>query len=239
MRALLKTEYLKLRKGLSLAIVGAAPTLLLLATGDYGGGEGWEAVYYDAAFSYAWLFLPILSGVYAALVCRAEHLDGGWKHLLARPVRRWRVYAAKYVTVMSLVTLGHAVMFATALLIGLRSGLGWTSFPWGLFVRGYLGSLIAVMPLAALQLAVSMRWKSFAGPLGLNVTLALPSLLAAQSPKYGPWYPWAQPVLAMVPSEGYLGLNVSVTTLVVIICGGFVLAFFGGMIAFSRGDIHA
>jgi hypothetical protein len=106
-----------------------------------------------------------------------------------------------------------------------------------------LAGWIAVLPLAAVQLWASSRWKSFGASLALNVVLTLPAIFAAQSHEIGPWYPWAQPVLAMSgmgpTSAEDIALGVSMTTLWVVIVGGLVVALLGGMLTFARADIRS
>lgn len=104
-----------------------------------------------------------------------------------------------------------------------------------------LSGWVAVLPLAAVQLWVSSRWKSFGAALALNVCFTLPAIFAAQSAEFGPWYPWAQPMLAMTPivtrTLEDTALNVAPATLWVVIAGGMIVALLGGLITFARADI--
>jgi hypothetical protein len=99
-----------------------------------------------------------------------------------------------------------------------------------------LGGWIACLPLAALQMAVSSAWSSFAAPMALNVVFTFPNILVANSADYGPYYPWVQPLLAMVPrtKESFGAFNVPAETLFLVILGSFVLFLAGGLIYFQR-----
>lgn len=64
--------------------------------GSAPSGLSWLLVFGGIVHIYAGLFLPLLAGILASLCCLTEHLAGGWKQLLALPVTRTAVYAAKF-----------------------------------------------------------------------------------------------------------------------------------------------
>lgn len=234
----LRVEVMKVRWPLTLAILAVAPILSLLMSGSPAIGQEFESYYLNSVMVYGWLFYPIVAGILAALVCRTEHLNGGWKQLLVLPVRRAHVYAAKYVVVAVLLLVSQ-VLIGGCVVAGMAMAGRVGDVLWRDLGIGLLNGWIAVLPLAALQMWASVKWKAFGGPLALNVTLTVPALFAVQSDKYGPWYPWGQPILAMMAAvNDDRALTVSVQTLVYVIIGGFVVWFFGGLIAFVRGDVH-
>lgn len=211
--------------------------------GDLVGAEAWKTAYGFAAVRYAWLFYPLLAGVFAALVCRPEHMGGGWKQLLALPVSRTELYLAKFVVLVGLLAVTNVLFGAVFVVAGLAEHLGTAGIPWGEIARSLLAGWIAVLPLAAVQLWVSSRWKSFGAALALNVCFTLPAIFAAQSHEFAPWYPWAQPVLAMSgmgpTSAEDIALGISMTTLWTVIVGGLIVALAGGLITFARADMRS
>lgn len=108
--------------------------------------------------------------------------------------------------------------------------------PWGVVLISIFGGWLACMPLAALQMAVSAAWSSFAAPLALNVIFTLPNILVVNSAEYGPYYPWAQPLLAMIPraADNFGALNGSLATLFIVIMGSLTLFLAGGLLYFQR-----
>ena len=215
-------------------LVGPALTLVL---GQPMKRE-WDMYYALATTQYSWIFYPLLAGVLAALVCRTEHVGGGWKSLLGMPVKRSSVYLVKLFVVAVLLALSQ-VVFLGATLAG-----GWWHditgpFPWALVVRSLGLGWLAVLPIAALQLWASTRWKAFGSALALNVVLTLPAIFAAQSDKFGPWYPWAQPFRAMLSGMAVNDTGVDLGVLALIVCAGFAAALTGGLLSFSRGDVAA
>jgi hypothetical protein len=243
MLRVLRAELMKAQWPLLIALVVAGPALASILGGPATiepGMTKWGAFFSTAVIRYAWLFYPLLAGVFAALVCRTEHAAGGWKQMLAMPVSRTSVYLAKFTLVAALLLVTNVVFVAMFVAEGTLLRFG-APIPWEVFARAIAGGWLAVLPLAALQLWASTRFRSFGAGLALNVCLTLPAIFAAQSREIGPWYPWAQPVLAMMPKAGVQGpmaLNVSSTTLWVVIVGGFVLAMGGGLLTFVRTDVR-
>lgn len=79
----------------------------------------WQVLLSTMSAVHALLFLPVLSGLFAALICRNEHSDGGWKQLLALPVTRTSVYFAKFVLIIALLGAVQLLFLAGVL------GVGW------------------------------------------------------------------------------------------------------------------
>lgn len=210
---------------------------LLSFTSESDGPEPWLELFSIMNMAHSLLFLPLLTGIFAAFICRFEHLDGGWKQLLALPVSRSNVYVAKFLIVVLLLTAVQLLYLAVFLLAGWIQGLpGAVPFDHILISLG--GSLAACLPLAALQMLVSVSWQSFGAPMALNVIFTLPNILVANSDKFGPYYPWAQPFLAAYAMPGSSEwLNFSAATLYLVIIGGFVLFFGAGMIIFRRKEL--
>ncbi|QUL55411.1 ABC transporter permease [Paenibacillus tritici] len=195
----------------------------------------WQVLLSTMSAVHAMLFLPVLSGIFAALICRNEHSDGGWKQLLALPVTRTSVYFAKYVMIMVLLAAVQLLFLGGVLGIGLYRGAE-GGIPWGLLLTSLFGGWFACLPLAALQLAVSQGWSSFGAPLAVNVCFTIPNMLIANSSTYGPYYPWVQPMLAMSPfgEERFGAFNLPLESLMMVVSGSLVLFLAGGLLFFWR-----
>lgn len=241
MGKVLQSEFLKLRKSSIWLLIFISPLLSALA----GMGETvedipykWEMTMSIMASVHALLFLPLLTGVFSAFVCRYEHIGGGWKQLLAMPVSRGNVYLAKFMLVMGLLAATQILFVAGIVLVGEFKGFE-GGIPWKMIVNGTIGGWIACLPLATLQLFISVAWSSFAAPLAINVVLTLPNMLVVNSEKFGPYYPWGQPFLAMIhhTEESFGALNISAETLFIVIIGSFILFFASGFTYFQRKEI--
>lgn len=91
----------------------------------------WQVLLSTMSAVHALLFLPVLSGLFAALICRNEHSDGGWKQLLALPVTRTSVYFAKYALIVALLGAVQLLFLAGVL------GVGWYRGAEGEFPGGF------------------------------------------------------------------------------------------------------
>lgn len=235
----MRAELMKVRWLPILGVVAVAPVLALLMRGKPLNADGFKAYYMGVVVVYGWIFYPIVSGVLAALICRTEHLTGGWKQLLAQPVRRTHVYIAKYLVIAGLLALCQLLVLGGLVAVSTWGGIG--DIEWRTAVLGLFGGWVAVLPLAALQLWASTRWRTFGGPLALNVALTFPAIFSVQSEEFAPWYPWGQPVCGMMApfsvNAGEQWIAFSAETFLVVILGGFLLWFFTGMAHFAVGDV--
>lgn len=239
---LLASERLKLSRTFIWLLVPISPLLALflgvLSNSIEGTpAEQYEGLYSSMALFHAVLLLPILTGVFAAFVCRYEHAGGGWKQLLALPISRKSLYFAKFWLVSELL-IGVQLLFLAAVLItGAARGLH--EIPWNFMLLGLLGGWLACLPLAALQLWASTSWSSFAAPLTINVMLTLPNILVINSAEYGPFYPWAQPTIAMLAlgSENYGAFTMPTMNLFMTIIGSLLLFIIGGLLYFRAKEI--
>ncbi|MFT4416152.1 ABC transporter permease [Fredinandcohnia humi] len=236
-----RSEFLKIRKSSIWLLIFVSPilsTLVGIAETSIDGVPQWLGSLMMMAMLHAMLFLPLLTGVFSAFVCRYEHIGGGWKQLLSMPVSRNSIFIVKFLTVMGLLVLTQILFLIGLLVVGQVKGYT-EPIPWQELSTAILGGWIACMPLAALQIFVSIAWSSFAAPLAINVIFTIPNMLVANSEKFGPFYPWAQPVLMMVPHSGesFGAFNVTADTLFFVILGSFVVFFASGFTYFNRKEV--
>jgi lantibiotic transport system permease protein len=239
---LLTVEWLKLRRSIVWLLVPVSPLAAALAgvvNSRSGETHDWEGLLSVMILAHALLFLPLLAGIYAALICRYEHAGGGWKLLVSLPVTRTRLYAAKFTVVMLLLALTQLLFLTALLLAGIILGYPASSIPWGTLLQSVVGGWIACLPLAALQLFVSVAFQSFAAPLAVNVIFTLPNMLIVNSERYGPYYPWCQPLLAMMPKgqENYGAFALPMESLLYAVLGSFLLFAAVGWGYFKRKSI--
>ncbi|CAM3766536.1 ABC transporter permease [Cohnella lubricantis] len=233
-----RSEWLKIRRSVLWLLAVVSPLLAGLF-GLFGAeNEGdfpWQEALSLMSVLHAMLFLPLLTGVFAAVVCRYEHGGGGWKAMLAMPVKRTHVFCAKFAVVMLLLALTQLLLLAALLIVGFAHGFT-SPIPWHDLLVSFGGGWVACLPLAALQLFVSIAFQSFAAPLAVNVILTLPNIMVLNSAKYAPYDPWAQPMLAMLPrgSMAASALNLSLETLYLVVLGSFCVFFAAGLTYFNR-----
>ncbi|MBM7585189.1 hypothetical protein JOC86_001731 [Bacillus pakistanensis] len=239
---LFRAEWYKVRKSKILPVLLLGPLIAGISGAGksvYEEGNQWLGPLFMMIIVHAQIFLPLLTGVLVAFICRYEHQNGGWKQLFALPVTRGQVFTVKFAIVAILIAVVQLLFLLGLYIIGMMKGFN-DPFPL-LIWKSILGGWIACLPLIALQLWVSLAWSSFAAPLALNVIFTLPNILVANSATYGPWYPWAQPLLTMIAplTQGDVAnnLNFPIETLVFVISTSFLVFAFSGFIYFQRKTV--
>lgn len=201
-------------------------------------GSEWSTLFVAMSMLHAVMLLPVLAGILAAWVCRYEHAGGGWKQLLALPVTRATVYAAKLTVVVGLIGICQLMLLTALWLVGLYKGIS-APFPWSMVLTSLTGSWFACFPVAALQLGASLAWSSFGIPLAINVSFTVPNMLILNSAQIAPFYPWAQPFLAMLPDTQQFPSAVlpPMESLIVTVTGSFIAFVTAGLIYFVKKEI--
>ncbi|MNM87570.1 ABC-2 family transporter protein [compost metagenome] len=236
----LAAERLKMARSRVWLVLLASPALsaligVLVDLPDGLDASAWPLLISGMSMLHGLLFLPIMSGLFPSFLCRYEHTGGGWKQLLVLPVSRSAVYMAKFTVVLGLLAISQVLFLAALLIVAQVQGIS-GPVPWGMIATSLLGGLIACLPLVALQMGVSLVWTSFAAPLAVNVSLTIPNLLIINSSKIGPYYPWAQPLLAMMPrgQADYGAFNLPYESLFITVLGSFLLFLVAGLLYFRR-----
>ncbi|ELK44280.1 ABC transporter permease [Halobacillus sp. BAB-2008] len=198
---LLRMEGKKLRNSKITLIIWAGPLLAVLVAyfsmfNVSGNVPPWIALMTQMMVPHAVLFLPLVTGVFTALLCSYEHSYGGWKMILTLPVSKWQVFLAKYMVSSLLVALVQVAFFICTAILGMIKGIQ-DPFPFMEILATITVGWLASLPLVAFQLWMAVYFSSFATPTVINALFALPTILIINSEKMGPLYPWSQPFLSM------------------------------------------
>jgi hypothetical protein len=208
-------ERLKVKRTLALWLAAGAPLAVVsLNFLVYTQGRGGTAPAKDLFVGFAqinltlWtiVVLPLYAALAAALVGNLEHQTDNWKHLLALPVSRRSIFAAKWVVgfglllVSSLVLIG-SVWAAAALLRLIKPAWRTVPIPAVLLATRTMQSLCAAGLLFSIQMWVSLRWRSFIGGLAVGIVGVMilfgGVLRAGLGTVVVYLYPWAMPPTAM------------------------------------------
>jgi ABC-2 type transport system permease protein len=215
-------EAAKLRRSLVLLLCAAAPAMVALLCAlmfqqRAGPDQPWATYLLSASAIWSFFMLPMTVTALTILVAQLEHGPRFWNHLLAVPVPRAFLFAAKIVVVVLLV----AAM--TVLLFLLVPALGWLgdaaaperSLVGKLGLEQFAGTLAKMfggaLLLIALQLWAALRFRSFVPPLVLGIGGTFVAVVATGS-DYGPYFPWliATNALAGDPARAQLSLAVGI-----------------------------
>jgi hypothetical protein len=227
MLAAFHAEILKLRRSLALLLCAAAPFMVALLAGamlmNRDDPAPWAMFQVNCAALWSFFMLPMTVTALTVLVAQLEHGPRFWNHLLALPVPRWRLYAAKAAVVILLVA---AMMGALWLLVpaagyaaeALAPGTQLTGAPdlaasAQLLATMFAGSLLLI----AIQLWAALRFKSFVPPLVLGIGGTFASVVAAGA-RQGAYFPWMIPTNALAADPSLAGRAIAVGC-----AGGLVL----------------
>ncbi|MFU1796775.1 ABC transporter permease [Paenibacillus azoreducens] len=159
----------------------------------------WTTLYIHSVNLHSMFFYPLYCGILASLLCMYEHRDGGWKLVMGFPGPRHKIFFAKYLVLVGILALVQVVFMLGYLTAGKLAGAP-GSLPWGTLVYTGLGGWIGILPLAALQLIVSIKVRNFGASLALSVGYVVPNIvLTGFHSSIGAWLPFTIPYYVMMP----------------------------------------
>ena len=196
------------------------------------GDEAWAALVQAVLVLWAFLMLPLLVTLQAALLAGLDHQGNQWKHLLALAPPRHVHYLAKLLALATLVGLSQLAMFALLPLGGAVLMLAKPAFglagmpPWGLLARELGEIYAACLLLVALHTWIALRWRSFAVAVGVGMGATVMGFLIGQSGRFGPWYPWSLPMQTLASDPAVAPQVVAYSALAAVAVAALGLAWF-------------
>lgn len=176
-----KAEFLKLRRSMSWAVVIALPLMAVItgiANTLASGGpleDGWHTLWLRVVVFYGLFPQAVGLAALGSLVWRAEHQPGNWNALMGRSISSTEIVLSKAVVLVVLAAAMQVVLLAGTV----AAGKLLFELP-GLIPTQYLlvsvVVVIACVPVAVLQSALSMSMRSFAGPVAVALLGAVLSI---------------------------------------------------------------
>lgn len=159
----------------------------------------WLTLYIHSVNLHSMFFYPLYSAIIASLLCLYEHRDGGWKIVMSMPVPRNRLFYAKYLMLIGILGLVQVVFLLGYVVTGyLVEAPG--EIPWETLLYSIIGGWIGILPLAALQLIVSIRVRNFGASLAMSLGYVVPNIvLTGFHSAIGAWLPFTIPYYVMMP----------------------------------------
>jgi lantibiotic transport system permease protein len=205
MISLVGTELRKLNGSLALLLALLAPAfpavLVMLSTATSEKPAYWSSIFTSFMLPIWGLFLmPMIIAAFTTLMAQIEYQGRGWDHILALPLRRWQIFAAKAVVVITgLVAMTFLAVIFTVLGALLGSEIGGNPIK-GTPDCGKLatvtGSMLAsALLFVVLQSWVALRYASFVVPLAFGIGGTMVALaVAITGTTQADWFPWVMPM---------------------------------------------
>lgn len=188
---LLKIEFMKVKRGKIVPLIFIAP-LLVIASGvanlqSYFTPEytnAWAAMFIQSALVYAYYLLPFSMIVVCMMIAGRETGNNGILKMLALPVNRYAISAAKFCVLLFYLFMEMVVFLATFVIAGLiaTSNTGITETLPIMYLLKWCGGLFLTMiPCLATMWAITVRFDKPLLSVGLNLFLVIPGVLVANT----------------------------------------------------------
>ncbi len=169
------SEFLKLKRSLSWLVVILLPMIMVVAgsastvavEGEFTAG--WHTLWVRSIGFWGMAILPVGIAILASLVWRVEHKNSNWNALMSGPVPTWRIVTGKVAAIAILSAAMHVVLLISVIILGKTFELP-GMLPPDYFASSFL-VVIAQIPVAALQSALSTFFRSFATPVAIGLVL--------------------------------------------------------------------
>ena len=189
---LLKIEFMKVKRSKIVPIIFIAP-LLVVASGvanlhSYFTPEytnAWAAMFIQSALVYSYYLLPFSMIVVCVMIAGRETGNNGVLKMLALPVRRYALSAAKFCVLLFYLFMEMAVFLVVFIIAGLiaTSSAGITeTLPVMYLLKWCAGLFFTMLPCVAAMWAITVLFEKPLLSVGLNLFLVIPGVLVANTP---------------------------------------------------------
>lgn len=189
---LLKIEFIKVRRSKIIPLLFPAPLLVVVSgvanlsryfTPEYT--NAWLAMFIQSALLYSYYLLPFSMVVVCVMIAGRETGNNGILKMLALPVSRQALSAAKFCVLSFYLLLEMAVflaVFGMAGLIATRAAGIAEDLPFFYLLKWCAGLFLTMLPCTAVMWAVTVLFEKPLLSAGVNLLLIIPGVLAANTP---------------------------------------------------------
>lgn len=189
---LLKIEFMKVKRGKMIPLIFIAP-LLVVVSGvanlqNYFSPEytnAWAAMFIQSALVYAYYLLPFSMIVVCVMIVGCETGNAGILKMLALPVSRYALSAAKFCVLLFYLFMEMVVFLVVFVITGLiaTSNTGITeALPTMYLLKWCAGLFFTMLPSVSTMWAITVLFEKPLLSVGLNLLLVIPGILAANTP---------------------------------------------------------
>ena len=189
---LLNIEFMKVKRSKIVPLIFIAP-LLVVASGvanlhSYFTPEytnAWAAMFIQSALVYSYYLLPLSIIVVCVMIAGRETGNNGVLKMLALPVSRYALSAAKFCVLLIFLFMEMVVFLVVFVIAGLvaTSSTGITeTLPLMYLLKWCTGLFLTMLPSVAAMWAITVLFDKPLLSVGLNLFLVIPGVLVANTP---------------------------------------------------------
>lgn len=189
---LLKIEFMKVKRSKIVPLIFVAP-LLVVSSGianlsSYFTPEytnAWPAMFIQSALVYAYYLLPFSMIVVCVMIAGRETGNNGILKMLALPVSRHTLSAAKFCVLVFYLFMEMVVFLAVFVTAGLLAThtMGITeTLPVLYLLKWCVGLFLTMLPCMAIIWAITVLFEKQLFCVGMNLLLVIPGVLVANTP---------------------------------------------------------
>ena len=189
---LLKIEFMKVKRGKIVPLIFIAPLLVVVSgvanlsryfTPEYT--NAWSAMFIQSALVYAYYLLPFSMIVVCMMIEGRETGNNGILKMLALPVSRYALSAAKFCVLVFYLLMEMVVFLAVFIIAGTvaTSTMGVTeTMPVFYLVKWCIRLFLTMLPCVGAMWAITVLSEKPLLSAGLNLLLVIPGVLIANTP---------------------------------------------------------
>ncbi len=189
---LLKIEFMKGKRSKIVPLIFIAPLLVVSSgianlsryfTPEYT--HAWPAMFIQCALLYAYYLLPLSMIVVCVMLSGRETSNNGILKMLALPVSRHALSAAKFCVLVFYLFMELAVFLSVFVIAGMIAtyAMGITeTLPFLYLLKWCAGLFLTMLPSLAAMWAITVLFEKPLLSVGVNLLLVIPGVLAASTP---------------------------------------------------------
>lgn len=176
----IKSELIKLKRSYIFIPMVVLPIIsIIIGDANFYLNQGvltkeWYSLWTQVGLFYGDFFYPVTIGICSAYLCRMEYTNKNWNRVFSLPLKYFHVIISKLIVLSIITFIVHCMLFLLYFISGKIFGFtgAFPSEAVGWFIRGYISSV----SIGVIQLFLSIKYKSFAVPIGAGFILCFVGL---------------------------------------------------------------
>ena len=191
---LLKIEFIKVKRSKIVPLIFIAPLLVVWSgvknlsqyfTPEYT--NAWAAMFIQSALVYAYYLLPFSMIVVCVMIAGMETGNNGILKMLAMPISRYKLCAAKFCVLLAFLFMEMVLFFAVFTIAGTVAtntmGVKET-IPILYLIKSCAGLFLTMLPCVTAMWAITVMFEKTLLSVGLNLLLVIPGVLLSNTPAW-------------------------------------------------------